>query len=178
SGCGKSTLLRLLLGFEVPNGGRVLLDGKDISELDLPAVRRQMGVVLQNSRPLAGSLYENIVGASNRGLSDAWEAARKAGLAEEIQQIPMGMHTNLTQSGSLSGGQMQRLLIARAIVNQPRILILDEATSALDNRVQAEITNNLDRLSITRIVVAHRLSTVAQANRIYVMEQGRIVEQG
>lgn len=178
SGCGKSTLLRLLLGFEVPNGGRVLLDGKDISELDLPAVRRQMGVVLQNSRPLAGSLYENIVGASNRGLSDAWEAARKAGLAEEIQQMPMGMHTNLTQSGSLSGGQMQRLLIARAIVDQPRILILDEATSALDNRVQAEITNNLDRLSITRIVVAHRLSTVAKANRIYVMEQGRIVEQG
>lgn len=178
SGCGKSTLLRLLLGFETPEKGQVLLDGKDMSELDILAVRRQMGVVLQNSRPLAGSLYENIVGTTDRGLADAWEAARMAGLAEDIQRMPMGMHTMITESGSLSGGQIQRLMIARAIVGRPRILVLDEATSALDNRVQAMITESLDRLSVTRIVVAHRLSTVVKANRIYVMDAGRVVEQG
>ena len=178
SGCGKSTLMRLLLGFESAESGRVLLDGKDMSELDVLAVRRQMGVVLQNSRPLSGSLYENIVGASERGLADAWEAARKAGLAEDIERMPMGMHTMVTEGGSLSGGQMQRLMIARAIVGNPRILVLDEATSALDNRVQALITESLDSLSVTRIVVAHRLSTVVKANRIYVMDAGRVVEQG
>ena len=178
SGCGKSTLIRLLLGFETPENGQVLLDGKDMSELDVLAVRRQMGVVLQNSRPLAGSLYENIVGTTDRGLADAWEAARMAGLAEDIQRMPMGMHTMITESGALSGGQIQRLMIARAVVGRPRILVLDEATSALDNRVQAMITESLDRLSVTRIVVAHRLSTVVRANRIYVMDAGRVVEQG
>lgn len=178
SGCGKSTLIRLLLGFERPEKGRVLLDGKDMSELDILAVRRQMGVVLQNSKPLAGSLYENIVGASGCGIDDAWEAAEMAGLADDIRALPMGMHTVVTESGSLSGGQVQRLMIARAIVSKPRILVLDEATSALDNRVQARITKSLESLAVTRIVVAHRLSTVVRAHQIVVMEGGRIVEQG
>ena len=178
SGCGKSTLMRMLLGFETPESGRILLDGKDMGEIDVLAVRRQMGVVLQSSRPMAGSIYENIVGASHHGLADAWDAARKAGLAEDIERMPMGMHTVVTEGGSLSCGQMQRLMIARTIVGNPRILVLDEATSALDNRIQAMITESLERLSITRIVVAHRLSTVVKANRIYVMDAGRIVEQG
>lgn len=178
SGCGKSTLIRLLLGFETVAGGSVLLDGKNVDELDILSVRRQMGIVLQNSRPMPGSLYENIVGSTDNGLEQAWEAAREAGLAEDIERMPMGMHTMVTEGGSLSGGQMQRLMIARAVINKPRILILDEATSALDNRVQAIVTESLDKLSVTRIVVAHRLSTVAKANRIYVLEAGRVVEQG
>lgn len=178
SGCGKSTLIRLLLGFEQPESGQVLLDGKDLGELDVLAVRRQMGVVLQNSRPMPGSLHENIVGVSDAGIEQAWEAARMAGLAEDIQRMPMGMHTMVAEGGSLSGGQMQRLMIAQAVVGRPRILVMDEATSALDNRVQAVITDSLERLSVTRIVVAHRLSTVVKANRIYVMDAGRVVEEG
>lgn len=178
SGCGKSTLIRLLLGFEPVQSGAILLDGKDMAELDLLAVRRQMGVVLQNSRPLPGSLHENIVGTSDASLQDAWDAARAAGLAQDIEQMPMGMHTVVTEGGALSGGQMQRLMIARAIVGKPRILVLDEATSALDNRVQAVITESLERLAVTRIVVAHRLSTITRADRIYVMDAGRVVEQG
>lgn len=178
SGCGKSTLLRLLLGFETLQSGAILLDGKDMAELDVLAVRRQMGVVLQNSRPLPGSLFENIVGATDASLQDAWDAARAAGLAEDIEHMPMGMHTVVTEGGGLSGGQMQRLMIARAIVGKPRILVLDEATSALDNRVQAVITDSLERLSVTRIVVAHRLSTVTRADRICVIDAGRVVEQG
>lgn len=178
SGCGKSTLVRLLLGFEPVQAGAILLDGKDMAELDVLAVRRQMGVVLQNTRPLPGSLIENIVGATDASLQDAWDAARAAGLAQDIEQMPMGMHTMVSEGGGLSGGQMQRLMIARAIVGKPRILVLDEATSALDNRVQAVITDSLERLSVTRIVVAHRLSTVTRADRIYVMDAGRVVEQG
>ena len=178
SGCGKSTLIRLLLGFEAPGSGAVLLDGKDLQELDVPAVRRQMGVVLQNSRPMPGSLYENIIGMSDGGLTEAWEAARMAGLDADIQRMPMGMHTMVAEGGSLSGGQMQRLMIAQAVVGRPGILVMDEATSALDNRVQAVITDSLERLSVTRLVVAHRLSTVVRADRIYVMDAGRVVEQG
>ncbi|HWK70199.1 MAG TPA: NHLP bacteriocin export ABC transporter permease/ATPase subunit [Burkholderiaceae bacterium] len=179
SGCGKSTLIRLLLGFETPESGGILLDGQDMRELDILAVRQQMGVVLQNSRPMPGSLFENIVGVSSGTLEQAWDAARQVGLAEDIENMPMGMHTVVSEGGgSLSGGQVQRLMIARAIVAQPRILILDEATSALDNRTQAVVTDSLDRLSATRIVVAHRLSTITRANRIYVMDAGRIVETG
>ncbi len=179
SGCGKSTLLRLLLGFDVPEAGGILIDGQDMRELDLLATRRQIGVVLQNSRPLPGSLFDNIVGISGGSLDDAWDAARKVGLAQDIERMPMGMHTVVTEgSGSLSGGQLQRLMIARAIVGRPRILILDEATSALDNRTQAVVTESLDRLSVTRVVVAHRLSTIANANRIFVLDAGRVVETG
>lgn len=178
SGCGKSTLIRLLLGFEGTTSGRILLDNKNIDELDILAVRRQMGVVLQNSRLMPGTLYENIVGASDCTLSDVWEAVRHAGLAADIERMPMGLHTMLTEGGSLSGGQIQRLMIARAIVGRPRLLVLDEATSALDNRIQALVTASLEQMSVTRIVIAHRLSTVVKANRIYVMDAGRVVEHG
>ncbi len=178
SGCGKSTLLRLLLGFETTLKGRILLDGRDIKELDILAVRRQMGVVLQNSRLMPGTLYENIAGASDCSLEDVWDAVRKVGLSEDIERMPMGIHTMVTDGGSLSGGQGQRLMLARAIVSRPKILVLDEATSALDNRSQAIVTESLERLSVTRVVVAHRLSTVAKAHRIFVMDAGRVVEQG
>lgn len=179
SGSGKSTLLRLLLGFETPQAGGILFDGQDVRDIDVLAARRQMGVVLQNSRPMPGSLLENIVGVSGATLEQAWEAAQAVGLADDIRAMPMGMHTVVTEgSGALSGGQMQRLMIARAVVGAPRILLLDEATSALDNRTQAVVTESLDRLSLTRIVVAHRLSTVARAHRIFVLDQGRIVESG
>jgi ATP-binding cassette subfamily C protein len=179
SGSGKSTLLRLLLGFETPRNGAILFDGKALVGLDKAAVRRQMGVVMQNSQPMPGSLYENIAGTTGCSLDEAWEAAERAGLADDIRAMPMGMHTVVLEGGgALSGGQMQRLMIARAIVSKPRILLLDEATSALDNRVQAVVTESLDRLSITRVVVAHRLSTVINADRIYVLERGRITESG
>ena len=179
SGSGKSTLMRLLLGFETLETGAILFDGKELSRLDAVAVRRQMGVVLQGSQPLPGSLYENIVGAQGGSLEDAWEAAERVGLADDIRDMPMGMHSVILEGGnSLSGGQLQRLMIARAIVGRPRILLLDEATSALDNRVQAVVTESLERLNVTRVVVAHRLSTVINADRIYVLVDGHLVESG
>ena len=179
SGSGKSTLLRLLLGFETPEAGGILFDGQDLASIDPTAVRRQMGVVMQNAQLLPRPLYDNILGTSGGTLDDAWEAAERVGLAEDIRQMPMGMQTVILEGGgALSGGQMQRLMIARAIVGRPKILLLDEATSALDNRTQAIVTASLDRLRVTRIVVAHRLSTVVNADRIYVMEDGRIVETG
>jgi len=179
SGCGKSTLVRLLLGFEAPETGAVLYDGNDLRGLDVPSVRRQIGVVTQNSRLMAGTLLENILGA-NQHLeeADAWRAAEVAGLAADIRAMPMGMHTVVTDGGAFSGGQAQRIQIARAVVGQPRLLILDEATSALDNRTQAVVTESLDRLAVTRIVIAHRLSTVVNADRIVVLQGGRIAESG
>ncbi|TCK23481.1 ATP-binding cassette subfamily C protein [Ancylobacter aquaticus] len=180
SGGGKSTLLRLLLGFEAQDAGAILLDGHDLRSLDIQAVRRQFGVVLQNGRLMPGNLLDNILGA-NRHLSEeaAWEAARQVGLAEDIAAMPMGLRTLITDSsGALSGGQVQRLLLARAIANRPRILLLDEATSALDNRTQALVTASLNALSATRLVVAHRLSTVMEADRIVVLQDGRCREQG
>ena len=179
SGCGKSTLARLLLGFERPEQGGVFFDGHDLRGLDLRRVRRQIGVVLQNGKLIPGSIYENIQGASNATLDDCWEAAARAGLDEEIKLMPMGMHTVLTDgSTALSGGQVQRILIARAIVGKPRLMIMDEATSALDNRTQAIVTESLDRLSVTRIVIAHRLSTIINADRIYVLSLGKVAESG
>lgn len=179
SGSGKSTLLRLLLGFEEPEAGGILYDGQTLASIDATAVRRQMGVVMQNAQTMPGSLYDNIVGAASGTLDDAWAAATQVGLADDIRQMPMGMQTMILEGGgALSGGQMQRLMIARAVVNRPKILLLDEATSALDNRTQAVVTDSLDRLRVTRVVVAHRLSTVINADRIYVMEAGRIVETG
>ena len=179
SGSGKSTLVRLLLGFEAPRAGQVLYDGRDLAALDARAVRRQIGAVLQNGRLLSGDIVSNIVGASTLTLDDAWEAARLAGLDEEIRQLPMGMHTVLSEGGgTLSGGQQQRLTIARAIVHRPRVLVFDEATSALDNWTQATVGRSLERLSATRLVIAHRLSTVVNADRIYVLERGRVVESG
>ena len=179
SGSGKSTLLRLLLGFEELESGGILFDGQELSGLDATAVRRQMGVVMQNARLMPRSLFENIVGTGNATLADAWEAAEQVGLADDIRSFPMGMQTLIMEGGgALSGGQMQRLMIARAIVSKPRILLLDEATSALDNRAQSVVTKSLDQLRVTRIVVAHRLSTVMNADRIYVMDAGKIVEAG
>lgn len=180
SGAGKSTILRLLLGFETPTSGSVYYNREDLAGLDLQTVRRQMGVVLQSNRLTPGDLFTNITGGSPEyTLDDAWEAARLAGLDAEIRQMPMGMYTVVTEAeGTLSGGQRQRLMIARAIVAKPRILLFDEATSALDNTTQATVTQSLARLKSTRIVIAHRLSTVMGADRIYVLQRGKIVQQG
>jgi ATP-binding cassette subfamily C protein len=179
SGAGKSTILRLLLGFEKPTTGTIAYDGAQLASLDLQAVRRQTGVVLQDGKLMSGDLFTNIIGSSSRTLEDAWEAADLAGLAEDINRMPMKMQTVVTEGGStLSGGQRQRLMIARAVVGRPRILLLDEATSALDNETQAHVARSLERLKATRIVVAHRLSTIEKADRIFVLESGRIVQTG
>jgi ATP-binding cassette subfamily C protein len=179
SGSGKSTLFRLLLGFEQPQAGSIYYDRQELAGLDVQAVRRQMGVVLQNGRVMSGDILTNIIGSTLLTLEDAWEAARLSGLEEDIKQMPMGMHTVIPEGGStLSGGQRQRLLIARAVVSRPRLLLFDEATSALDNRTQAVVSQGLKRLQATRIVIAHRLSTVVHADRIYVLQAGRLVQQG
>jgi ABC-type bacteriocin/lantibiotic exporter with double-glycine peptidase domain len=179
SGSGKSSLFRLLLGFEKPESGAIYYDGQDLSGLDVQAVRQQMGVVIQNARLASGSIFENIVGSAPIEIEDASEAARGAGLAEDINQMPMGMHTIVSEGGgNLSGGQRQRLLIARAIVRKPRIFLFDEATSALDNRTQAVVSRTLEGLQSTRIVIAHRLSTIVNANRIFVMDKGVLVQSG
>lgn len=179
SGSGKSTLLRLLLGFEAPESGSIFYDGQNLQNLDAEAVRSQMGVVLQEGHVIPGDIYTNIVGASTATLDEAWEAARMAGLDEDLKQMPMGMHTPITQgSSTLSGGQRQRLMIARAIVGRPRLVFFDEATSALDNATQATVAESLKRLQATRLVVAHRLSSIVDADRIYVMDGGRIVSSG
>lgn len=179
SGSGKSTCMRLLLGFEKPLAGSIYFDGQDLPSLSVNSVRRQMGVVLQNSKPIAGDIFRNIVGNANLGLQDAWEAARMVGLEDDIKAMPMGMHTLISEGAStFSGGQQQRLLIARAIAHRPRIIIFDEATSALDNRTQDIVSRSLEGLRATRFVVAHRLSTIRNADRIYVLEAGRVVEVG
>ena len=167
TGSGKSTLVRLLLGLERPVAGRVLVDGRPLERLRIDLVRCQIGVVPQNTVLLAGSLEE------------AWSAAEQAAVAEDIRALPMGMHTLLPEGGgSLSGGQRQRLAIARALARRPRALIFDEATSALDNRSQARVSRSLHALGLTRLVIAHRLSTVRHADRIVVLEAGRIVQEG
>jgi ATP-binding cassette subfamily C protein len=179
SGAGKSTILRLLLGFELPQAGSIYYDRQDLAGLDPHGVRRQIGVVLQDGRLMSGDILTNILGSSLRTREDAWEAARLSGLDEDIRQMPMGMHTILTEGGgTLSGGQRQRLMIARALVSKPRILLFDEATSALDNRTQAIVSRSLEELKVTRVVVAHRLSTIRKADLICVLEAGRIVQQG
>ncbi|HEV2147866.1 MAG TPA: NHLP bacteriocin export ABC transporter permease/ATPase subunit [Longimicrobiaceae bacterium] len=179
SGSGKSTLLRLLLGFETPEAGSVSYDEQDLAGLDVQAVRRQLGTVLQDGTLLSGSIFDNIVGSVAASHDEAWEAARLAGLEEDVRKMPMGLHTHVSDGGgTFSGGQRQRLMIARALLNRPRILLLDEATSALDNRTQSVVAESLAGLKATRIVVAHRLSTVMGADRIYVVQGGRIVETG
>jgi NHLM bacteriocin system ABC transporter ATP-binding protein len=179
SGSGKSTLVRLLLGLNPPLQGTVQYDEQDLRHLDLELVRRQIGVVLQSGRLFPGTLFENIMGTFNGTMDDAWEAARQAGIEQDIRAMPMGMHTVVTEAtAAFSGGQVQRLIIARALVGKPRILIFDEATSSLDNVSQAIIAQSLSRLAVTRIVIAHRLSTVRQADRIYVFDKGRIVQNG
>lgn len=180
TGCGKSTLMRLLLGFEKPQKGAVYYDGSDIERIDLKSLRRRIGVVMQNGKLFSGDIYSNIViSAPWLTQSDAWDAAEKAGIAEDIRRMPMGMNTIISEgSGGISGGQRQRLMIARAIAPKPKILMLDEATSALDNLTQKRVSESLDSLKCTRIVIAHRLSTIKQCDRILVLDGGKITEDG
>ncbi|WMJ83971.1 NHLP bacteriocin export ABC transporter permease/ATPase subunit [Oscillospiraceae bacterium LTW-04] len=180
TGCGKSTLLRLVLGFEKPQKGAIYYDGKDIQKIDLKSLRQNIGVVMQNGKLFTGDIYSNIViSAPWLPLDSAWEAAELAGIANDIRNMPMGMHTIITEgSGGISGGQRQRLMIARAIAPKPKILMFDEATSALDNITQRQISDSLEKLKSTRIVIAHRLSTIKQCDRIIVFEKGKIVQDG
>lgn len=180
TGCGKSTLMRLLLGFEKPQKGAVYYDGRDIERIDLKSLRRRIGVVMQNGKLFSGDIYSNIViSAPWLTQSDAWDAAEKAGIAADIRRMPMGMNTIISEgSGGISGGQRQRLMIARAIAPKPKILMLDEATSALDNLTQKRVSESLDSLKCTRIVIAHRLSTIKQCDRILVLDGGKITEDG
>jgi NHLM bacteriocin system ABC transporter ATP-binding protein len=179
SGSGKSSLFRLLLGFEKPETGAVFFDNKALDTLDISAVRRQLGVVLQNGRLATGSIYENICGGLPLPLEYAWAAARMAGLDDDIRKLPMGMHTAIAEGiNTLSGGQRQRIMIARAVARRPRILLFDEATSSLDNRSQAVVSDSLGALNVTRLVIAHRLSTVRQADRIVVLDEGKVKQTG
>ncbi|MGN0537539.1 MAG: ATP-binding cassette domain-containing protein [Acutalibacteraceae bacterium] len=180
TGCGKSTLVRLLLGFEKPQSGNIFYDNKNLNKLDLKSVRQNMGVVTQDGKLFQGDIFSNIsVSASNLTMEEAWKVAETANAADMIRAMPMGMHTIITEgSGGISGGQKQRLMIARAIAPKPKILIFDEATSALDNITQKKISQALDNIKCTRIVIAHRLSTIKNCNRIIVLEQGHIIEDG
>ena len=180
TGCGKSTLLRLLLGFETPQKGAIYYDGKNINTLDMKSLRKKMGVVMQNGKLFQGDIYSNItISAPWLTLDQAWEAARLADIADDIHAMPMGMHTIISEgNGGISGGQKQRLMIARAIAPNPKILMFDEATSALDNITQKKISRALDGLKCTRIVIAHRLSTIRHCDRIIVLDNGKIVEDG
>ena len=180
TGCGKSTLVRLLLGFEKPNKGAVYYDNYDLASLDPCSLRKHIGVVIQNGELFQGDIFSNItISAPQLTMDEAWEAAEIAGIAQDIREMPMGMQTMISEGqGGISGGQKQRLLIARAVAPKPRILIFDEATSALDNKTQRQVSEALDRLKCTRIVIAHRLSTVRNCDRILVMDQGAIIEEG
>ena len=180
SGCGKSTLLKLLLGFENPKSGTVSYDGKDLKTLDKRELRHNLGVVLQNGHLISGSIFENItITCPTATIADVNEVIAKVGLKKDIERMPMGIHTVLSESsGTISGGQQQRILIARAIIGSPSILLFDEATSALDNLTQAAVSENLDKMNVTRIVIAHRLSTIKNCDRILVLNEGKIVEEG
>lgn len=180
TGCGKSTLMRIMLGFEKPQKGAVYFDGKDLSGIDLKSLRRKIGVVMQNGKLFQGDVFSNItISAPQLSMDEAWAAAEMAGIADDIRRMPMGMHTIISEgSGGISGGQRQRLMIARAIAPKPKILMFDEATSALDNLTQKIVSDSLDKLKCTRIVIAHRLSTIRQCDRIIYLEKGKIVEDG
>jgi len=180
TGCGKSTLVRLLLGFEKPETGSIFYDQYDLANVDPRSLRKQIGVVIQNGELFQGDIFSNItISAPQLKMEDAWEAAELAGIADDIREMPMGMQTLISEgSGGISGGQKQRLMIARAVAPRPKILILDEATSALDNKTQKQVSDALDGLKCTRIVIAHRLSTIRNCDRILVMDKGTIVEEG
>lgn len=180
SGCGKSTLLKLLLGFEQPSQGKIRYDGRDINSLDAHSLRRKLGVVLQDGKLIAGSIFENItITTSNASMKDVDAVIEAVGLKLDIERMPMGVQTVLSESGNtISGGQQQRILIARAIMNHPQVLYFDEATSALDNPTQAKVCQSLDAMHVTRIVIAHRLSTVRNCDRILVLNNGSIQEEG
>ena len=180
TGCGKSTLMRVMLGFETPQKGAVYYDGRDLNRIDLKSLRRRIGAVMQNGKLFTGDIFSNItISAPWLTLDEAWEAAELAGMADDIRAMPMGMHTLIAEGqGGVSGGQRQRLLIARAVAPKPKILMFDEATSALDNLTQKQVSEALDRMKCTRIVIAHRLSTIRQCDRIIVLDKGHIVEDG
>lgn len=179
SGSGKSTVIRLLLGFEKPTRGEVDYDRQPLSGIDFRELRKQMGTVLQQDHLMSGNIYENISAVRPITMKEAWEAARMAAVDDVIAGFPMGMHSVITPGGrAYSGGERQRIILARAVAGKPRMLILDEATSALDNQVQEKVMRNLRNLRATRIVVAHRLSTIREADRILVFDHGRVVEQG
>ncbi|MBQ7560473.1 MAG: ATP-binding cassette domain-containing protein [Synergistaceae bacterium] len=180
SGAGKSTLVRLLLGFERPENGVIYYDNHDLKTLDMKSLRKNIGCVMQNSKLFPGSIFSNIIiSAPNLTEDDAWEAARMAGIAEDIDKMPMKMQTMISEgANTLSGGQRQRIIIARAIAPRPKILLFDEATSALDNLTQKIVANSLEKLNCTRIIIAHRLSTVKNCDRIIVLNEGRISESG
>lgn len=180
TGCGKSTLIRLILGFEKPQKGAIYFDGKDLATIDLKSLHRKIGTVMQDGKLFQGDIFSNItISAPWLTMDDAWEAAEYAGIADDIRAMPMGMFTLIAEgSGGISGGQKQRLMIARAVAPKPKILIFDEATSALDNITQKKVSEFLDQLKCTRLVVAHRLSTIRQCDRIIVLDKGHIVEDG
>ena len=180
TGCGKSTLMRLMLGFESTKNGAIYYDGQDINTLDLKSLRQHIGAVMQNGKLFQGDIFSNIIIAAPwLTLNDAWAAARLAGIEQDIKDMPMGMHTLISEgSGGVSGGQKQRLMIARAIAPKPSILMFDEATSALDNITQKQISESLDLIKSTRIVIAHRLSTIKNCDRIIVIDNGKIIEDG
>ena len=180
SGCGKSTLLKLLLGFEAPQQGSITYDDMDLKTLDKRALRKNLGVVLQNGKLIAGNILENItITAPRATLKDVNRVLEKVGLKEDVDKMPMGIRTVLGENcNTISGGQQQRILIARAIIGEPSVLVFDEATSALDNRTQAEVCKSLEEMKITRIAVAHRLSTIRNCDKIIVMNKGVVAEQG
>lgn len=180
SGCGKSTLLKLLLGFEKPQSGKIFYDGRDIDGIDKRELRKKFGVVLQDGNLISGSIYENIViTAPNATMKQVKQVIADVGLERDIEQMPMGLHTVLSEdSGTISGGQQQRILIARAIVGKPKIIYFDEATSALDNVTQSQVTESLEKLHATRFVIAHRLSTIMRCDRIIVLNKGTVQECG
>ena len=180
SGCGKSTIMRLLLGFETPERGSIFYDSHDVQKTDLRSLRQHIGVVMQDGSLFMGDIASNItISTPLATLDEAWEAAEIAGIADDIRKMPMGMQTLVTEGGGgVSGGQRQRLMIARAVCGKRRILMLDEATSALDNKTQKHVSDSLDSLKCTRIVIAHRLSTVRHCDRILVVDQGVIAEEG
>lgn len=180
SGCGKSTLLKLLLGFEKPLSGKIFYDNKDIESLDKRELRKKIGVVLQDGKLISGSIFENItITSPNSTKRDVEEVVQAVGLADDIAAMPMGLNTILSENcGTISGGQQQRILIARALISKPKILLFDEATSALDNVTQQMVCDTLDSIQATRVIIAHRLSTIIKCDRIIVMDKGRIAEQG
>jgi ATP-binding cassette subfamily C protein len=179
SGSGKSTLFRVLLGFEELESGEVFFDSMGLAQLDPDLVRRQIGVVLQNGNMLPGNIYENIAGGTNISIDDAWKAIRLAGLEDDVKSMAMGIFTVISEGArTFSGGQKQRLMIARALARNPKLLLFDEATSALDNTTQKIVASSIDALNITRVIIAHRLSTIIHAHRIYVMESGHITQTG
>ena len=180
TGCGKSTLVRLLLGFEKPLSGKVYFDGYNLEEVDLSSLRRNIGTVMQNGVLFHADIFSNIIiSCPNMSEEDAWHAAEIANIADDIREMPMGMKTVISEGqGGISGGQKQRIMIARAIVHSPKVLVFDEATSALDNKTQKSISESISRLNCTRVVIAHRLSTIINADRIIMLEGGKIIEEG